>query len=671
MSNKLIHSTSPYLLQHAHNPVNWQEWGVEALEEAKRSDKPILVSIGYSSCHWCHVMERESFENEEIAEIMNANFVCIKVDREERPDIDQIYMESVQAMGAHGGWPLNVFLTPDQKPFYGGTYFPSQQWSRLLLQVSQTVKLKRAEINQSADELARHLQTSDLKRFAQNATGDFSRNKLDAMFSILENKFDTTWGGIEKAPKFVMPTVWLWLLRYYFISKNNDALNMVLLTLRQMTRGGLYDQLGGGFSRYSVDGQWFAPHFEKMLYDNAQLLSLYAEAYSVSKDEHFKSVVHETVGWLQREMTHEDGGFYSALDADSEGVEGKFYAWTYDEITSALKDENSIVPEYFQITEEGNWEHGLNILLRTDNIQQFMTEHNLNEHELNILLRDGKKKMFDYRENKPRPSLDDKILTGWNAMTVQGLVDCYEAFGDPLFLGLALKNISFIEKNLIADGKVFRAFKNKRSNTEGFLEDYAFLIQAYATLYQITFDENFLVQAKQWMDYVLKNFHDEQEKYFHFTSQSAEQLIAKKKEIFDNVIPSSNSVIARCLFHLGTLLDNEEWKAMALEMASRLSSIISSEPVYMSNWGILFSEITGGLSEVVISGSNLEEFAKEIQANYFPLVVYVGAKSKSNLPLLEGRETLTGETKIYVCRNKVCKLPVSTPKDAFNQIMSR
>ncbi len=658
MVNKLIHSTSPYLLQHAHNPVDWQEWGAESLNEAQRLDKPILVSIGYSSCHWCHVMERESFENEDIAKVMNESFVCIKVDREERPDIDHIYMEAVQAMGMNGGWPLNVFLTPNQKPFYGGTYFPPQNWVRLLAQVAKTFEVKREEINQSADDLANHLLRSDLDRFAKDDIAEaFEGAKLDQQFGILKLKFDQRWGGIEKAPKFVMPTVWLWLLRYYFISKDKEALDMVLLTLKQMTRAGLYDQLGGGFSRYSVDGEWFAPHFEKMLYDNAQLLSLYAEAYAVTNDNDFKSIVYETVGWLEREMMHPEGGFYSALDADSEGVEGKFYAWTWKEIEEAFGKESEPVAEYFQCTREGNWEHGMNILTRE--IDQPLDER----------IMEAKKRLFTYREKKIRPMLDDKILTGWNAMTVQGLVDCYKAFGDAMFLDLALKNISFLEKNLIHDGKAYRAYKNKSSTTEGFLEDYAFLIQAYASLYQVTFQESFLFNAEQWTNYVLTNFLDPKEKYFHFSSQAAEQLIARKKEVFDNVIPSSNSVMARNLFRLGTLLDKNEWKQMAVDMTSRLSGIISTEPVYMSNWGILFSEIAYGLNEIVIVGEQLEEMRKEIQTNYFPFAMALGTRLKSNLSLLEGREGKLGKTMIYVCRNKVCQLPVDNVKEAIHQIL--
>lgn len=655
MPNRLIHSTSPYLLQHAHNPVDWYEWGEVALQKAKIEDKPILVSIGYSSCHWCHVMERESFEKENVAALMNEYFVCIKVDREERPDIDHIYMEAVQAMGVHGGWPLNAFLTPDQKPFYGGTYFPPQQWMQLLGQVAKTFQIRRQEIDQSANDLTQHLQTTDLQRFARSNDTELQAASLDQMFSIIEKKFDRRWGGIEKAPKFVMPTVWLLLLRYFNITKKNEPLELVTFTLNQMSLAGLYDQLGGGFARYSVDAEWFAPHFEKMLYDNAQLLSLYSEAYSISKNERFKKIVYETADWLRREMTHSEGGFFSALDADSEGVEGKFYTWTYDELLAAIGDNHLRVMEYYNLSKEGNWEHGMNIL----------SQSNLAEDKA---IEEDKKKMFSFREKKIRPGLDDKILTGWNAMTIKGLTDAYKAFGDEKFLEMAERAAAFIEKNLTEGGKVFRAFKERHSVTEGFLEDYAFLIKALHSLYQVTFNENYLIKAQYWTEHVIDHFYDQQEKYFHFSSAKAEQLIAKKKEIFDNVIPSSNSVMAQNLFHLGTLLDKEEWKKMAVDMVMPLSQIIANEPVYMSNWGILMSEMINGLNEVVIFGKKVHEKRKELSKNYIPFALLLGTENKSRLSLLEGREAKDGKTLIYVCKNKTCQLPVEKIEDALNQL---
>lgn len=661
MPNRLAKSTSPYLLQHANNPVDWFEWGTEALQKAKAEDKPILVSIGYSSCHWCHVMEHESFENTQIAAIMNEHFVCIKVDREERPDIDQIYMDAVQAMQQHGGWPLNVFLTPEQIPFYGGTYFPPQQWGQLLQQIHKTFEVKRTEINQSAEDLKNHLQTSDLQRFSKNSEAAFKSENLDSMFQILESRFDKTWGGIEKAPKFVMPSIWLFLLRYYSATKNESALHMVTHTLQQLAYGGIYDQLGGGFSRYSVDAEWFAPHFEKMLYDNGQLLSLYAEAYSITKDELFKNVIYEIVNWLECEMMHAEGGFYSALDADSEGVEGKFYTWTTEEINKILGKSARHFNSYYQITEEGNWEHGRNILRRDKNTK----DENITEE-----LKAQKQKLLAERAKRIKPGLDDKIITGWNAMTIQGLIDAYKALQDSKFLNLALKAIDFIETNLIVNSKVHRAFKNKHSQTEGFLEDYAFLIQAYTSLYQVTFNEAWLQKATTYTDYVQEHFYDAAEGYFYFTSNGAEALIARKKEIFDNVIPSSNSVMARNLFTLGVILDREDWKKQATEMVSKLSSLITGEPGYMCHWGVLLSEIINQPVEIVISGENAKTQRAELHTYYLPYSITVGSATKSNLPLLQGREPKPGETLIYICRNKTCQLPVTTIDEALAQLIN-
>ncbi|HEY5822808.1 MAG TPA: thioredoxin domain-containing protein [Cyclobacteriaceae bacterium] len=656
MANKLIHSTSPYLLQHAHNPVHWNEWGTEALDKAKKEDKPILVSIGYSSCHWCHVMERESFENQDIAAIMNEHFICIKVDREERPDIDQVYMEAVQVMGMNGGWPLNVFLTPEQKPFYGGTYFPPQNWAKMLTQIHNTFKQRREEINTSANELTQHLGTSDLKRFSQALTEtDFKLSDLDKMFSTLESKFDNKWGGMDKAPKFVMPSIWLFLLRYHAITKNQKALDMVNLTLSKMAMAGLYDQIGGGFARYSVDGEWFAPHFEKMLYDNAQLLSLYSEAFALTKNKFYKDIVYETVEWLRREMTHEEGGFYSAQDADSEGIEGKFYTWTFEENEKALGNQAKLASDFYQLTSIGNWEHGRNILLRKEETEP-----------------DGfaaiKQKMLSVRNQRIHPGLDDKILSGWNAMNIVGLIDAYKAFGEKYFLDLAEKGIQFIEKNLISEGVLHRSFKNKHSITEGFLEDHAYLISAYINLYQATFKENYLTKAQQWTNFTLENFFDREENYFHFSGKTSERLIASKKEIFDNVIPSSNSVMAHNLFQLGTILDREDWKMLATKMVSKISNLIISEPDYTSNWGIVLSEITKGMAEVVVMGKEADGLRSEFHQSYQPFALTMGSESVSQLPLLKDRNPKENETLIYVCYNKTCKLPVKTVAEALDQL---
>lgn len=667
-TNRLIHATSPYLLQHAHNPVDWFEWGAEALDKAKAENKPILVSIGYSSCHWCHVMERESFEKEAVAEVMNSFFVCIKVDREERPDIDQIYMDAVQALGVNGGWPLNVFLTPDQKPFFGGTYFSPQVWTQVLTNIHNAYQSKRADILASADSLTSHLASQGISQYQKkSAEADF-RKLLDRTYSQLEKKFDKTSGGLDRAPKFIMPSIWLWLLRYWHLTKNKAALNHTLFTLKKIAAGGIYDQVGGGFARYSVDGEWFAPHFEKMLYDNAQLMSLYSEAYMISKNERFKTVVFDTYEWLVREMMSEDHGFYSALDADSEGVEGKYYVWDYKELTNLIVPEYAkLFADYFEITPEGNWENGKNILLETDRLDQLLATHNVSKEDFIRLFDSVKRTLLQVREARVRPGLDDKILTGWNAMMITGLVDAFHAFREPRFLGIAVLNIGFLEKNLVDGNQVFRSFKGKRGSTEGFLEDYAYLIQAYLKLYQANFNEQWIDRATALTEYVLENFYDKKESFFFYTSSQSEKLIARKKEIFDNVIPASNGVMVQNLFQLGTILDRDDWKAMAVEMTESLSHLISEEPNYMSNWGIVLTEMQAGLAEVVFAGPSGLGLKHQFKKYYQPFTLVMGSDKPSRLPLLQGK-TETDTDRIYVCYDKTCKLPVNTIDEAFKQL---
>ena len=667
-TNRLIHSASPYLLQHAHNPVDWFEWGEEALKKAKAEDKPILVSIGYSSCHWCHVMERESFEKDNVAEVMNSFFVCIKVDREERPDIDQIYMDAIQALGVNGGWPLNVFLTPDQKPFFGGTYFSPQVWVQVLTNINTAYRSKKQNILDSAETLSNHLASQGIVQYKKKAEQEDLRKLLDTMYSQLEKKFDKTWGGLDRAPKFIMPSIWLWLLRYSHLTKNESALTHTLFTLQKIAQGGIYDQIGGGFARYSVDGEWFAPHFEKMLYDNAQLMTLYSEAYAISKDESFKTVVYETYEWLTREMMNDDHGFYSALDADSEGVEGKYYIWDYNELTNLIVPEYAeLFANYFEIVPGGNWEHGENILKKTDDLERLLKEYKLTQDQFNRLLTSVKSKLLEVREKRIKPGLDDKVLAGWNAMMITGLLDAYHAFAEPKFLGSAILNIEFLEKNLFSKNKVYRSFKDKRGNTEGFLEDYAYVIQAYIKLYQANFDEQLIAKAKAMTEYVLQNFYDATESYFFFTSQQSEKLIARKKEIFDNVIPASNGVMVQNLYHLGIILDREDWKVMAKEMTENLSHLISQESNYMSNWGIVMTEIKAGLAEVVFSGESYRYRKRDFKKSYQPFTVVMGSNKPSQLPLLQGK-TEVDRNLIYVCYDKTCKLPVSTADEALKQL---
>ncbi|MBL7856397.1 MAG: thioredoxin domain-containing protein [Cyclobacteriaceae bacterium] len=667
-SNRLIHSTSPYLLQHAYNPVDWFEWGSEALEKAVREDKPMLVSIGYSSCHWCHVMERESFENEDIAAIMNEFFVCIKVDREERPDIDQVYMDAVQALGVNGGWPLNVFLTPEQKPFFGGTYFQPATWAQILTNINKAFGVNRKAIEQTAEDLRVHLLRSDVERFKQTSHDASLQDYLKSIYNNLSTRFDRVWGGMDKAPKFVMPSVWLWLMRYHHLTKHEEALQQVLLTLKRVAMGGIYDQVGGGFSRYSVDEHWFVPHFEKMLYDNAQLLSVYAEAYAITNDNEFKTIIYETYRWLTREMTNAQGGFYSALDADSEGVEGKYYCWTKAEIEKILGKDADHINTYFSVNEKGNWEHGVNILIRNASHEEFINTHNLTSTIWESSLLQAKMKLLEVREKRIKPGLDDKVILSWNAMMVCGLVDAYKAIGDEIFLQAALTNLNFLTATLAEGTTVYRSYKGKRSATPGFLDDYAFLIQAFLRLYSVTFDESLIRQAETLTHHVLDKFFDTQDGYFHYTSRNSEQLIASKKEIFDNVIPSSNAIMALNLFHLGTLLDKKEWKDYATQMAEPLSNLIQSEPYYMSQWAIVLTLLKKEYAEVSFIGSDVQKLAEQFQRHYQPFTLTLATAAASTLPLLAGKKALNNKTTVYVCYHNTCKKPVHTIGEALQQI---
>ncbi len=653
--NRLIKSTSPYLLQHAYNPVDWYEWGPEALERARTEDKPIIVSIGYSACHWCHVMERESFESDDVAELMNESFICIKVDREERPDVDQVYMEAAQAMSGRGGWPLNVFLTSSRKPFYGGTYYPKAQWQRLLREIAQAYKSRRPEIDASASSITEHISISDLSRFATGESdAHLQKETISKMALVLSSRYDKVWGGMDKAPKFVMPSIWMFLLRAHTLSNDANSLNMVTHTLQRMSEAGLYDQLGGGFARYSVDAEWFAPHFEKMLYDNAQLLTLYSEAYSVHADPRFQTIVFETIQWLEREMLNANGGFYSALDADSEGEEGKFYTWTAKEIQSVLGERAGAFIQHFGIRDEGNWE-GVNIL---------NTSGRKSQADWSV----EKQLLLQAREKRVRPGLDDKIIASWNAMTIHGLTDAYRIFGESRFLMLAERAMAFLEREMMDDSIIYRAYKNGRGTTAGFLEDYAFVIQAYTSLYECTFKEEYLQRASLWLEITLTNFMDPEEKYFHFTSSRSERLIARKKEIFDNVIPSSNSVMAKNLIRLGRIMDREDWVEQAKYMVIRLNSIISSEPAYMSNWGIALAELATGGTEIVISGVQAESYRASLSKTFLPFAIFVGSHTPSTIPLLRDRSPQGSRTQVYVCTGKTCKLPVDTVEEARRQL---
>ena len=667
-TNQLIHESSPYLLQHAHNPVNWYPWGVEALEKARLENKLIIVSIGYAACHWCHVMEHESFENEEVARFMNEHFVAIKVDREERPDIDQVYMNAVQLIAGRGGWPLNCIALPDGRPIYGGTYFTSEQWIEMLTKVSDFVKEHPDKAEQQAQALTEGVQASEMI-LANNERADFSIKDLDNIFATWKSHLDYTQGGHKGAPKFPLPVGYQFLLHYNYLTQSEDALEAVSLTLNKMADGGIYDQIGGGFARYSVDAYWKAPHFEKMLYDNAQLVSLYSSAYQQSKDTNYKSIVNETLEFIQRELSSDEGGFYSSLDADSEGVEGKFYVWTQHELQQVLGNEADIIIDYYNVEEKGNWENSQNILFKSANDLRIANKYKITESDLTIQVSKAKKTLLNERSKRIPPALDDKIITAWNALMLKAYIDAYNVFDNEEYLDIALHTATFINTKIkLPDNRLYRNYKNGKASINAFLDDYAFTIEAFISLYQTTFDEKWLEDAKQLADYTIAHFFDDTSGMFYYTSDVDPRLIARKMEVSDNVIPASNSEMAKNLFVLGTYFYNDDYINMSRKMLSSVKQNTIQGGAYYANWDILMSWFASPPFEVAILGNEFEAKRREFNKNYLPDVFLSGGRNEGSLSLLDGK-LIEGQTTIYVCQDKVCKLPVTEVKEALEQII--
>lgn len=665
-ANNLIHASSPYLLQHAYNPVEWHEWNESSLQKAKAENKLIIVSVGYSACHWCHVMEHESFESHEVAEVMNKHFVCIKVDREERPDIDQIYMMAVQLMNGNGGWPLNAICLPDQRPVYGGTYFRKADWINILLNLANLWEKEPEKALRYADRLTEGLQQAELIEVADDEL-NFNQQHLEEIVQPWKRNFDAIEGGYNRAPKFPLPNNWTFLLRYGHLSNDQSVMMQVMTTLEAMATGGIYDQIGGGFARYSVDNRWHVPHFEKMLYDNAQLVSLYAEAYQCLKLEPYAEVVRETINWIDREMTSPEGLFYAALDADSEGVEGKFYVWTAAEFDSVVGEHHNLLRAYFDVTEEGNWEEEkVNVLRRLHNDESLMAEHGLAKATFDDIIETAKNKLLAARSKRIRPGLDDKCLTAWNAQMIKGLADAAQALADENYYEKAKTAANFILNHLMDDdGGLYRNYKNGKASIHGFLDDYAFMIEALLALYEVDFNEAWLNEAKELTDYVLANFSDKQNNMLFYTSNKGEHLIARKHEVMDNVIPASNSVMAQNLHRLGLLFDNDNYLNTALMMLKAVQPRIKSYGSAYSNWSIQLLNEVYGINEIAITGNDFRLVKRNFDEHYIPNKIYL-AGLKSSLPLLQHKQS--EETKIYVCKNKTCQLPVTTIDEAFTHI---
>ncbi len=664
-TNDLIHETSPYLLQHAHNPVDWQPWGEKAFAQAKKENKLVIISIGYAACHWCHVMEHESFEDTTVAKLMNDNFVCIKVDREERPDVDQIYMKACQMITGSGGWPLNSLALPDGKPFFAGTYFPKDDWVKMLNYFVDFKKNKPEKLVEQAEAVTEAIRKNQVIAPAKSSPSTFAQ--LDARFDDWQKDIDFKKGGNRGAPKFPMPNNWEYLIQYSNISKNQKALDAVNSTLNNLADGGIYDQIGGGFSRYSTDSGWRVPHFEKMTYDNAQLVSLFSHAFHKTKNPKYETVVRETLDFVSREMTSPEGAFYSSLDADSDGEEGKFYVWTFDEINSVLGNDALLFNDYYNVSKSGNWEKKKNILLIDESDSAFAKAHKISASELQTTINRDKKLLLAARSKRIRPRLDDKILTSWNALMAKGYINAYLALGDEEFLQKAIKNANFIHDKMMADDELLRNYKDGKANIHGLLDDYAFTISMYTDLYQATFDEKWILRAKELVDYTIAHFEDKNTGMFFYTNDQYSNLIARQFEIDDNVIPSSNSEMARNLYTLGLYYDNADYDKKAKQMLANVQKNLEKNTRFFSNWAILELDILSPPYEIAIVGKDAQKLRAEFEKNYLPNAIFLGGKDEGTLPLLEGKLS-AGETTIYVCRDKVCKLPTNSVAEALKQM---
>lgn len=640
-ANLLINESSPYLLQHAYNPVKWYPWSNEALKIAKTEDKLLIISIGYAACHWCHVMENESFENKEIAKYMNENFICIKVDREERPDIDQVYMSAVQTISGGGGWPLNCFALPDGRPVYGGTYFKPSDWMYLLKNLSEGYRNKRDKYLKAAENIRTNVLAMDFIE-QNNDSKDIRFLDIEKHYHRWKRDFDNEQGGNKGNPKFPMPNSLQFLLKYHFYTKDETALEHVILTLNNMALGGIYDHIGGGFARYSVDAYWKVPHFEKMLYDNAQLVSLYSDAYLYTKKDLYKNVVYETLNFVKREMTASSGGFYSSLDADSEGEEGKFYTWKADEIKEILNDEATEFCFYYNILEEGNWENGLNILFN-DNINHLT-------NEIPAKLYTFKKKLLEARNKRTRPALDDKIITSWNALMIKAYLDAYRVFGEPEFLQNAYLNADFILENLYKDERLFHVYSKGEAKINAFLDDYSFIIEAFISLYQQSFEDKWLTTANELIQYVIKHFYNKNNGMFFYTSDIDDKLIVRKTDYADNVIPASNSSLANALFMLGTIIKNDDYINYSKQIILNISKEIT-RPEYFSNTLSLMLYYACSPFEVSYNVKHPKELMNDINKYYNPDCISYKDINKE--------KGIKDKEQIFVCRAKTCFPPVT------------
>jgi len=679
-TNRLVDETSPYLLQHAHNPVDWYPWGDEAFEKARKENKPILVSIGYAACHWCHVMEHESFENEETAKLMNELFVCIKVDREERPDVDQIYMQFVQMTTGSGGWPLNAFLTPQLEPYFGGTYFPPKDlygrpsWEKTLKMASnffhnEKESLKK-NLNIVRDAFNKNMIESNSKTLPAVKT-------LHDAASNLSKAYDPQYGGLGRAPKFPAVQPLSFLLRYYNLTDNKEYLDMVTNSLKKMAEGGIYDQIGGGFARYSVDDKWLVPHFEKMLYDNAQLVPLYLDTYLITKDELYLRIVKETLDFVSRELKSEDGGFYSSLDADSEGEEGKFYVWDKSEIDDLLGESSSVFCDYYDVTENGNFE-GKNILNIQTDLKLTAKRFDKSESEVQKILEDCSLILMKARDKRIRPGLDDKVLTSWNALMLSAYARAYQTLKDEKYKTIIEKNIQFLKNHLYKEGGLLRTHNKGKSQYNGYLDDYAYLVAALLDSYEALFKPEYLEWAKDLLEYTNRNFWDEKDSGYFYTAAGQKNLIYRMKDDSDQSIPSGTAVMALNNLRFFSLTEDASLIEKTEMIFKKYADKFASNPYGFGSFLLALDFYFEKPKEIVIvsPSENVEiDYLNFVFGKYFPNKVVVSIYKNIDLPmltasLLQGKEPIDGKTTVYICHNFACSQPIFTVEDFEEYLIS-
>jgi uncharacterized protein YyaL (SSP411 family) len=664
-TNQLVHESSPYLLQHANNPVNWYAWNEETLNLAKQENKIILISIGYSACHWCHVMEHESFENEEVAAVMNNHFINVKVDREERPDVDMIYMGAVQLMTGKGGWPLNCFTLPDGRPIYGGTYFPKTQWLNVLTNIADLYKTNPEKVIEYAENLTEGL--LKLENPKAHVERIFEIDSLRKAVSKWKKIVDEENGGLNRAPKFPLPNNYLFLLKYNYFEPNSFITRHIETTLTKMAYGGIYDQLAGGFARYSTDMIWKVPHFEKMLYDNAQLISLYTQAYKQNPNKLYKDVVYETIAFIKQEFCNAEFGFFSALDADSEGIEGKYYVWQKEELVTLLNNDFDLFADYYNVNELGYWEDNNYILMRNLDDALIASKYSIKVLELKQIITQCKSILLNQRSKRIKPSLDDKILAAWNGLTCKALAEAYLVFEDEIFKELALNNANYLFNNFcLADGQLLR-IKNKHHTISGFLEDYAFVADAFIACYLITADFKWLQKAKELSNYAVTNFYDKNANTFYFTDITKEKLVVRKAEWSDNVIPASSSQMAINLHTLSIYFDDNSYKIIADNLLSSLIDDIEHYASGYSNWAILLLQKVKTQIEVVIVGKHVNEKMLNLYKKSPPNVIFTLSDKASDLAIFKNKYE-AGKTNIFICKNNSCLLPTENINEALTII---